>query len=98
MADEKTEKEVFEENLKEAVEEAKKPEPTGRIHGWAGIIIGIIGLFIPVFFSVFTGMTAAILGVFANKHGKKVLGIICGILAIINMLYFLILMGTGNFM
>ena len=41
---------------------------------------------------------AAILGIYANKHGHRFFGVACIILALIDMFFFFILMGTGNFL
>jgi hypothetical protein len=84
---------VFKENLREAIEDSKNPGPTGKIHGYIGIAVGIIGLFLPIFLPIFAGVIAATLGAFANKHGQRLLGIICGALALINTLFFFISLG-----
>ncbi|MGV8168886.1 MAG: hypothetical protein ACP5N3_02415 [Candidatus Nanoarchaeia archaeon] len=93
---EKIEQEVFQENLKDAIIEAKKPDPNAKDIGITGIIIGAIGLFTPPPINVVTGVFAAILGVYANHHKRRTLGIICGILAILNLLSYLLL-SLGRF-
>jgi len=87
---EKEEEEYFEESLKKAEEESQKPEQNGKTPGIAGIIIGILGLFLPYFLTIIFGVIAAILGIYANQHGKRKLGIACGIIALLDLLLFLI--------
>ncbi|MEM4703226.1 MAG: hypothetical protein QXP53_01965 [Candidatus Pacearchaeota archaeon] len=81
------EKEVFKQNLKEAIEEAKKPKPGGASYGIAGVVIGVIGLFLPWIFSILVGFVAIILGLYSIHSGKKTLGIICIILGMIDAIF-----------
>jgi hypothetical protein len=90
------EQEVFQENLKEAIVDAKKPNPDAKNLGIAGIIVGIIGLFVVPPINIVTGVAVAILGIYANHHKHRTLGAICGILAILNLLTFF-LFGLGKF-
>lgn len=89
MVTEKEEMEVLNENLKEAIEEAKQPDPTGKIQGIIGIIIGVLGLFLPLAIAGLFAAITATLGIYANKHGQRTLGIICGILALLGLIFLL---------
>ena len=80
------EKEVLQENLREAIEDAKKPDPSGNTQGKMGIIIGVVGFFLPTLFQVFAGFLCGILGIYANKHGNRKLGIACGIITLVDIL------------
>lgn len=91
MVSSKVEDQILKENIKDAIAESKLPESNGKIQGYVGIVIGIIGFFVPVFFAVFTGMITAVLGIYSNKHGQRKLGIICGILALLNLMSFFVL-------
>jgi hypothetical protein len=86
MTSRKKEEKVFSEILEEAKEDAKKPDPKGIWFGIIGILLGLIGMFIPVGLAwirmllfPFVGLCA----VFANKYGSRVTGIICGVMAIL---------------
>ena len=81
------EQKIFEENLKEAVAEAAKPdEDNGKKLGITGIIIGAIGLILPVPLAIAAGIATGTLGTMANKKGHRKLGMACGVLAIIDFL------------
>ena len=93
----KVEDEVFKENLKDAVKEAKLPEPTGKNAGIAGIIIGILGLFLPIYWGALAGFVAATCAVVANHRGDRAWGVAAGICAVADLAFFFIFMAGQSF-
>lgn len=88
MVSKKEEKEIFEQNLKEAVEESKQPDPNPKTRGYVGIGLGILAFFLPYPLAVFSGIITAVFGMYAAKHGEETLGKICGVLAILTLFSF----------
>ena len=86
MASEKEEQEVFNEFLNEAQEDSKQTESTGVSQGVAGIIIGIIGFFMPFGVQMIFATIGALLAIYANRHGQRRLAIPTAILATLNFL------------
>jgi len=87
------EKKVLQEIIDESIEELKEPEPDGKLQGYVGILIGFIGLFMPLQFAPLAGIITITLGIYANKHRQRKLGRICSIIGLIDMSYFLLFMG-----
>lgn len=89
MATKKKEKEVFNEFLEEAEEEAKQPERKAKNEGVAGILVGVIGLAVGLTFSttiqLILGALGAGLAVYANHHKEHKLAIPGAILALLNL-------------
>jgi len=84
---------LFQNNLKIAIEQAVKPDNRPKIYGWTGILVGIVGIFLSGTALIFAGAIAGGLGAFANNHGQRKLGVICGILGLIDMAAFFIFLG-----
>ena len=87
MGSVREEEELYEDFLKEAeedvIEEQKHPV-SGKKQGVLGILVGLVGLFMPVGFQLVFAATGAILAVFAHKHGASKLAIPAALLAIFN--------------
>ena len=84
MVTEEDEEQVFQENFKEAVEETKNPEPTGKAQGIIGIILGIIGFFTPSIIGMAFGMLALMLGAYSVRHGQRKLGVLSGVIGLLD--------------
>jgi uncharacterized membrane protein len=91
MVTKKEEEEFMQENLKEAIKDSKKPEPSGKIHGIIGIIMGITGFFMYFVMGMFFGMLALVLGTYAVRHGQRKLGIASSVLGLLNLVFSLFL-------
>jgi|TARA_B100001971_G_C17901703_1_gene388311 hypothetical protein len=85
MVTKEEEEKFMQENLKEAIKDSKKPEPSGRIHGIIGIIAGITGFFMYWVIGMFFGMLALVLGTYAIRHGQRKIGVISSILGLLNL-------------
>jgi len=82
---------IFREILEEAKNQKREKPKNGKIYAIASIIIGIIGMIVPIpLFSIFAGLTSIYLAKVAIENGAGKLGRLGGIIGFIDMLWFFV--------
>ena len=79
-------------SVQEPSTKVNKIDPNAAPLGVVGVIIGLAGLFFPSPLNIIAGVITGILATYALKHNHKVLALVGGILAVIDILFFILLL------